>query len=91
MKKESLRQDRRSKICTPRAPDEANIVTCVCEHTGGGDDHTEPVGDDGVGAGVVQRLVSLHTPSNGVGEAVTEVHPSVTKSDPGKGRGQMHF
>ena len=91
MKKESLRQDRRSKICTPRAPDEANIVTCVCEHTGGGDDHTEPVGDDGVGACVVPGLVSLHSPGYGVREAVTEMHPGVTKPDPGKGRGQMHF
>ena len=66
-------------------------LTCVGEDTGGGDDHTEAVGDDGVGAGVATRLVGLHTPGYGVGEPVAEVNPGVTKSNSCKCRGQVHL
>ena len=42
-------------------------------------------------AGVVTGLVSLHTPGNGVGEAVAEMDPGITKPDPCKCGGQVHL
>ena len=65
--------------------------TCVREDCRSSDADTETMRYDGMISSVSSRLVSLDVASDGVGETMTQVDPSISKPNTSEGAGQVHL
>ena len=66
------------------------MLTCVCEDCRSSDDNTKAMRNDGVVSVIALWSVCLDIAGNGVGQAMTQVDPSIAKPYAGKCAGQVH-